>query len=568
MINNSGITPLRRFFRLLKEEKSQVYSIYFYAILNGLITLTLPLGIQAILNFILGGRITTSWILLVLIVAVGVAFGGFLQISQLQIMEKLQQRIFTKSGLSIAYRLPKVKTEILHGEYGPEIVNRFFDTVNLQKGLSKILIDFSTALLQVIFGLLLLSIYHPTFILFGLALVAILVLIFYITGPRGMETALKESSYKYETAYWLEEIGRTLSTFKLVGNGRLPILRADKLLQYYVDFRSKHFAVLIFQYKIMIAFKVLIVSSLLVAGSLLLINDQISIGQFVAAEVIIILVVNSVEKLILSLETVYDTLVATEKLGHIMDLELENPKGTEKVIQSDPAGLKFGMEQVSFQPKDANAPILKDISLTIEPGKKVAVMGKSGSGKSAFLALLSGLYEDYQGKIKVNDLTIDMIHLEKFRAMVGDCLEMEQIFHGTIKENIIVGREFEEKQLDFILELVGLKDYIYHLPNDLNTMLQPEGKGLSKMLIQSILVARSLVGKPKAIIMENALLHLYDDVKSRIIDYLMKGDWTLLLVTKEEEAFEKVDEILVLDQGKLAFKGTYQAYQSINSQSL
>lgn len=568
MTNNSGITPLKRFFRLLKEEKSQVYSIYFYAILNGLITLTLPLGIQAILNFILGGRISTSWIILVLIVAAGVAFGGFLQISQLQIMEKLQQRIFTKSGLSIAYRLPRVKAEILHGKYGPEIVNRFFDTVNLQKGLSKILIDFSTALLQVVFGLLLLSIYHPTFILFGLGLVFILGLIFYITGPRGMETALKESSYKYDTAYWLEEIGRTLNTFKLVGNSRLPILRADKLLQYYVDFRSKHFAVLIFQYKIMIAFKVLIVSSLLVAGSLLLINDQISIGQFVAAEVIIVLVVNSVEKLILSLETVYDTLVATEKLGHIMDLELENPKGNEKVITPEPKGLKFGMENVSFQPNDAKKPILSDISLTINPGQKVVVTGESGSGKSALLALLSGLYEDYQGKILVNDLSIDMIQLDKFRSMVGDCLEMEQIFHGTIQENIIVGREFDEKQLDFILDLVDLKDYIYQLPDDLNTELQPEGKGLSKRLVQSILVARSLMGKPKAMIMENAFLHLFDDVKKRIVDYLMTGDWTLIVVTKDEKAIAMADEIIMLEKGKIIFKGDQNSFQTFKNKSL
>lgn len=568
MTNNSGITPLKRFFRLLREEKSQVYSIYFYAILNGLITLTLPLGIQAILNFILGGRISTSWLILVLIVAAGVAFGGFLQISQLQIMEKLQQRIFTKSGLSIAYRLPRVKAEILHGKYGPEIVNRFFDTVNLQKGLSKILIDFSTALLQVLFGLLLLSIYHPTFILFGLGLVFILGLIFYITGPRGMETALKESSYKYDTAYWLEEIGRTLNTFKLVGNSRLPILRADKLLQYYVDFRSKHFAVLIFQYKIMIAFKILIVSSLLVAGSLLLINDQISIGQFVAAEVIIVLVVNSVEKLILSLETVYDTLVAVEKLGHIMDLELENPKGNEKVITPEPKGLKFGMENVSFQPNDAKKPILSDISLTIYPGQKVVVTGKSGSGKSAFLALLSGLYEDYQGKILVNDLSIDMIQLDKFRSMVGDCLEMEQIFHGTIQENIIVGREFDEKQLDFILDLVDLKDYIYQLPDDLNTELQPEGKGLSKRLVQSILVARSLMGKPKAMIMENALLHLFDEVKKRIIDYLMTGDWTLIVVTKDEKAISMADEVIVMDEGRIAFKGDQNSFQTFKNKSL
>ncbi|MBN7816691.1 peptidase domain-containing ABC transporter [Algoriphagus pacificus] len=563
-MNSIGsMTPLKRFFNLLKEEKSQVYGIYFYAILNGMVALSLPLGIQAILNFILGGRITTSWILLVVVVGIGVAFGGFLQISQLQITEKLQQRIFSKAGLSLAYRLPRVKTEILHGEYGPEIVNRFFDTVNLQKGISKLLVDFTTALLQMIFGLLLLSFYHPTFILFGLGLFLILSLIFYFTSPKGMETALKESTYKYQTAFWLQEIGRTLNTFKLVGNTRLPILRADKLIQRYVDFRTKHFAVLIFQYKIMIGFKVLIVTSLLVAGSLLLINEQISIGQFVAAEVIIILVVNSVEKVILSLETVYDTLVAVEKLGVVMDLEMERSEGTDKVVVSKPDGLKFEMQNLIFQPQDVVSPILKGINLTIEPGQKIAVTGKSGSGKSALLALFSGLYEEYQGKVLINDLSMEMIHLEKFRAMVGDCLEFGEIFQGTIRENITVGRDVNPSQLEYILDLVGLKDYIFQQPDDLETELQPEGKGLSRSLAQSILLARSLVGNPKAIVMENALRYVLPEVRDRLVDYLMKGNWTLLIITDDQKILEKVDNILLLNDGNIKLQGSYDEYLKV-----
>ncbi|MBC6366056.1 peptidase domain-containing ABC transporter [Algoriphagus sp. AK58] len=561
MQSTSGLTPAKRFFGLLKEEKNQVYAIYFYAILNGLITLSLPLGIQAILNFILGGRITTSWVILVVIVALGVIFGGFLQISQLQIMEKLQQRIFSKSGLSIAYRLPRVKTEILHGEYGPEIVNRFFDTVNLQKGMAKILIDFSAALLQVIFGLLLLSVYHPTFILFGIVLIGILSLIFYFTAPQGMETALKESSYKYQTAYWLEEVGRTLNSFKLVGNTRLPILRADKLIQKYVEFRSKHFSVLIFQYKVMIVFKVLIVTSLLLAGSLLLINDQISIGQFVAAEVIIVLVVNSVEKLILSLETVYDTLVSVEKLGHVMDLELEHHGPNEKIVQSKPEGLKFSLQDVVFQPADSPAPILNGVSLTIDPGKKVVVTGQSGSGKSAMMALFSGLYEEYEGKVLVNDLSLEYINLEKFRAMVGDFLELQQIFHGTIKENILMGRDYDQSQVEYILNLVGLNDYIYQQPAGLDTMLQPEGKGLSKTLAHQILLARGLVGMPKALIMENVLRYVDPQIQEKVIDYIMKGQWTLLMVSDDEKVLQKADEIILMDKGKLVFQGKYEDFK-------
>ena len=565
MKSSNGMTPVARLFSLLREEKDQVYAIYFYAVLNGIVTLSLPLGIQAILNFILGGRISTSWIILVVIVALGVAFGGFLQISQLQISEKLQQRIFSKAGLAFAYRLPKVKAEILHGQYPPEIVNRFFDVVNLQKGISKILIDFSTAFLQVFFGLLLLSFYHPTFILFGLGLSGILFLIFYFTGPKGMATALKESTYKYQTVYWLEEVGRTLTTFKLVGSTRLPIFKADKLIQKYVDFRTKHFSVLIFQYKIMIVFKVLIVTSLLVSGSLLLINDQISIGQFVAAEVIIILVVNAVEKLILSLETVYDTLVSVEKIGHVMDLEMEHSEDSEKIIVSKPEGLQFGLNRVTFQPQDSPDSILKDVSLDIQPGSKVILNGKSGSGKSALLALLSGLYEEYEGEVSVNNLSIEMINLEKYREMVGDCLKAEQIFHGTIRENILVGRDFDAVQLEYLLDLVDLKEYIYQLPEDLDTMLQPEGKGLPRKLAQSILLARAFLGEPKAIIMENSLDHVTSSTLAKISDYLFKGNWTLVMISNDEEILSRASQIITLDKGVVAFDGNYQSYNSFRA---
>jgi len=563
MNNSNTITPMKRFFNLLKEEKDQVYSIYFYAILNGLVALSLPLGIQAILNFVLGGRITTSWVILVLIVAAGIAFGGFLQISQLQITEKLQQRIFAKSGLSLAYRLPKIKSELFHGTYAPEIVNRFFDTVNLQKGVSKILVEYSTALIQVVFGLILLSFYHATFILFGIVLVLILVTIFYFTSPKGMSTAMKESTHKYETAYWLEEIGRTLNTFKLVGgNSKLPILRVDKLLARYVEYRTHHFSVLVFQYKVLIGFKVLIVTSLLVAGSLLLINGQISIGQFVAAEVIIVMVVNAVEKLIISLETVYDTLVASEKLGQIMDMELEDHNESEKDITNQYKGIKLAMENVIFQPRDVIKPILKGVTLTIEAGSKAVITGKSGSGKSAMLALFSGLYETYQGKVKINDLSLEMIHLDKYRSSIGDCMELQQIFHGTIGENILVGRDIEPKQMAFLLELVGLKDFVYQLPEDLQTVLLPEGRGLSRKMAQAIMLARALVGEPQAMILENSLHHLDKEIKDRVKDYLFGGKWTLVMVTQDVEVIKEANQVIVMDNGELIYQGNQTGYQN------
>ncbi|EPR70521.1 peptidase domain-containing ABC transporter [Cyclobacterium qasimii] len=551
-------TPLKRFFSLLKSEKREIYAIYFYAVLNGLVSLSLPLGIQAILNFILGGRLTTSWVILVIIVALGVVFGGFLQVSQLYLSEKLQQRVFSNSAIEFAYRLPRLKMESLRGEYAPELVNRFFDTINLQKGLSKLLIDFSTASLQVFFGLILLAIYHPFFIIFSLILVLTIYLIFKYTSPKGMKTSLKESSAKYEIAYWLEEIARTLETFKLSGFSPLPFKRVDELVKKYVSFRNEHFSVLIFQYKVLIAFKVVIVVILLVAGSLLLMNNEISIGQFVAAEIIIVLIINSVEKIILSLETVYDTLTATEKLGLIMDMDLERSTGKVNALNEENSGLSYAFKNVSIFSEDKDKSILNNFNLEIKEGEKVIVTGESGAGKSTLLQLMAGLKEDYQGKVIVNKLPMGTLSLEKLRSLIGDSLSRQSIFHGTIRENITVGNEeVSETMLRKVLEVVGLNDYVYRLKDDLETTLLPEGKGLNNSYISKIILARSLCFSPKLLLLEEELNYLSQEESDRVFDFIFSGPWTMVMVSTQDSILKRAEKIVVMKSGEVAFEGDF-----------
>lgn len=555
-------TPLKRFFSLLKSEKKEIYAIYFYAVLNGLVSLSLPLGIQAILNFILGGRLTTSWVILVIVVALGVAFGGFLQVSQLYLSEKLQQRVFSKSAIEFAYRLPRLKMEALRGNYAPELVNRFFDTINLQKGLSKLLIDFSTASLQVFFGLILLAIYHPFFIIFSLVLVLTIYLIFKFTSPKGMKTSLKESSAKYALAFWLEEIARTLETFKLSGFSSLPFKKVDELVKEYVNLRNSHFAVLIFQFKVLIAFKVLIVVILLVAGSLLLLNNEISIGQFVAAEIIIVLIINSVEKIILSLETVYDTLTATEKLGLIMDMDLERATGKVNVFNEEMSGLAYGFRNLSLQSNNKKHPILNNINLEIKEGEKIVLTGSSGAGKSTLLQVMAGLVEDYQGNVIVNKLPMDTLSLEKLRSMIGDSLSRQSIFHGTIRENITVGKEgVDETKLREVLEIVGLNDFVYRLKDDLETVLLPEGKSLNNSLISKIILARSLCFKPKLLLLEEEINYLSKEESDRVFDFIFSGPWTLVLVSTSHSLMKKAEKIVVMEAGEIAYEGGFSGYE-------
>ena len=220
--------PMFRLKKLLSVDKREITQVYIYALLNGLVNLSLPLGIQAIINLIQGGEVSTSWIILVAFVLIGIALTGVFQLMQLRIVENIAQKIFSRASFEFAYRIPRIKYSELYKYYAPELANRFFDTITIQKGLPKILIDFSLAAFQIIAGLIVLSLYHSFFILFGVVLIALVYSILVFTGPKGLTTSLKESKHKYDVAHWLEEVARTKMSFKLVKNPEVSLRNTDK----------------------------------------------------------------------------------------------------------------------------------------------------------------------------------------------------------------------------------------------------------------------------------------------------------------------------------------------------
>ena len=113
------LTSWQRLIGLLSLDKKDVFQVFYYAIFAGLVNLSLPLGIQAIINLIQGAQVSTSWIVLVVLVTLGVAFVGGLQLMQIRIIENVQQKIFTRSSFEFAYRFPKIKMSELRNYYPP-----------------------------------------------------------------------------------------------------------------------------------------------------------------------------------------------------------------------------------------------------------------------------------------------------------------------------------------------------------------------------------------------------------------------------------------------------------------
>ena len=418
---NVVLSPIQRFWRLISPFRKKIYSIHLYAILSGLVNLSLPLGIQAIINFIQGGQITTSWMILVGFVLIGIALTGTIQVIQLRLVEDIQQDIFAKSSFEFAYRFPKINLLQLDKIHAPELVNRFFDTLTIQKGLPKILIDFSLASFQVVFGLMLLAIYSPYFIILGIFLFLLIWLIFKITGPKGLTTSLKESKYKYQMAHWLEEVARVNKSFKVNSSSRLQLDKTDQIALNYLEAREKHFKVLLNQFQYFIGFKVILAAGLLILGSVLVFENQMNIGQFVAAEIIIILIINSIEKLIQITDTIYDVLTALEKIGYVTDLTLDKPEGLKPILNKN--GMEVELVNLNFSYPNMANKLLNELSLSIPAGAKVTVKGESGSGKSTLLHIIGGLYEAQEGVILLNGVPVNNLNKEELYAQIGfSCL--------------------------------------------------------------------------------------------------------------------------------------------------
>jgi ABC-type bacteriocin/lantibiotic exporter with double-glycine peptidase domain len=545
------MSPWQRFLGLIQLERKDVLQVAYYAIFAGLVSLSLPLGIQAIINLIQGAQITTSWILLVILVTLGVAFTGILQLMQMRIIETIQQRIFTRASFEFTYRFPKMKMDELRKYYPPELANRFFDTLTVQKGLAKILVDVPAAVLQIIFALILLAFYHPFFIVFGFLLLGLSYVVFKFTAQKGMKTSLEESKNKYKVAHWIQEVARAVTSFKLSGKTNLSLSKNDELVNKYLEARDSHFKILVLQFIQMIGFKVIVTAGLLTIGGALVLNQEMNIGQFVAAEIIIILVINSVEKLILSLESFYDVLTSLEKLGQVVDKDLESQNGDRPII-----GENFVLElkDIMYNVPGREKNILSGIDLTINEKTKLLIKGESGSGKSSLIRLIAGLIQPTKGSIHLNEHAFENINLNYYRSNIGLSLSEDLPFEGTFRENIIFNNaSISDNEIFSVIDSIGLRDFVKSLPKGLNTMLYPEGKQISYTISKKIILARAIIKKPKLLILEDSLDQFEPKEVNTIIDYLTQPShkWALIVVSRNKRFEDVCNKTIVLKEGTI-----------------
>ena len=552
------LTPWQRLGQLLNSERRDIWLIYLYAVLVGLFGLTVPLAVQGITQLVQGGLVLQPVVLLIVFAIIGTLATGVIGLLQESVVETIQQRIFARMAFEFAYLVPRIRFEAAQASNLPLQMNRFFEAVLIQKALAKLLLDVPTATLQVVFGVALLSFYNPSFIVFSLVLILGVYVIFRLTFPRGLETSIMESKFKYNVLEWLQAMARSIAAFKFSTRSTLPLEMMDGHVANYLKYRRKHFRVLVTQSMSMIVFKTLLTGALLILGTTLVVNRSLTLGQFVAAELVIVTVLAGVEKLIRSLATIYDVLTSVDKVGHVMDLPVEEIHGLQ--LPESRAGMAIVARGLSFTYPDQPSPTLSDIDLDIRPGDRIAITGVDGSGQTTLLRVLGALHDGFEGTLTYDGVTLRSMNRAALREQIGQVLSTTDLFDGTIEDNISVGRRFVDRAAVMkALRDVDVDSVVQSMAQGIQTAIINGGANLSAAVASKLLVAQGIVGQPRLLLLDDFFQNLDDEYRTRLIRLLMDRatPYTVVAVSHDPEFLAACDLIIVMEGGRIREQGTY-----------
>lgn len=546
-------TPLSRLWEILRPEWSDLWIILVFALFNGMLTLATPIAVEALVNTVAFGTLLQPLVVLSIILLLFLGFAAALRFLQRFLVELIQRRLFARVTARLAWQLPRVRLE--HApEYSPELLNRFFDVVTMQKVVAQLALDGLTVVLTVGLGMIVLAFYHPWLLAFDAVLLVVLAFSVLVLGRGAVRTSIAESKSKYEVAAWLEDLARCTTTFKIGGASELAITRADRLTTDYLVARQSHYRVIMRQIVSGLALEALASAVLLGMGGFLVIQGQLTLGQLVAAELIVTLILAAVAKLDKKFEGFYDLLASIDKLGHLFDLPVESSLGMMHVGGTG-AG-RLSLRHVSYA--HGNGPsVLSDVTHDVKPGEIVAITGPAGCGKSTLLDLVFRLAEPSEGRIVLDDLDLSDLRPDVLRQYVSLVRGIE-ILTGTLAENVHLNRpDVTTADVRAVLRRVGLEIDVDEVARPgvdlrrarqswrLDTPLVHNGRPLSESQARRLMLARALVGKPRLLLIDGML----DTIPHDDADLLLKdlkssrADCTVLIVTSRRVVLENCDRV-------------------------
>jgi putative ABC transport system ATP-binding protein len=536
--------PVERLLTLIRSEKNDLFVLFYLTLGYSILGIATPLAVQALVNNITMGGVMQPLVVISIILFSLLVLSGFLYVLELYLVEYIQRRLFVDTAMHVAHKTQGAIISIYDKTNPVELVNRFFDIITIQKSAASLLTTGLIAMIQVVIGSIILIFYS-----FYFSIIVLMVILFFwftisILGKNATKTAIDESKAKYATAAWLETIAGNFYLFKFYNGLQRAESYTNALAHKYLNKRASHFTYLLWQNFTAVMFYAFIGTAMLAIGGMLVVNSQINLGQFVAAELIFFGVLAAFVRMVSKLGDYYDILAAVDKIGVLDDLPQEEIKNNQTVLDSLNA---ITVNNLSFAYTSRVHPI-QDINFSISKGHNIAIMGLSGTGKSTIVDLITGLRIPDNGQIEFNGVDLRQINRLALRNKIGIATEIE-VFEGTIIDNIrLDNTTISLHEINDVLEELGLIDDIAQLEHGLDTQLTGFGAPLSTTQLQRLMLVRAIVINPDMLIIDGIIDNLNLEQIQLVINYLLKRqqDWMLLLTTRSEHIANQFDQQIFL----------------------
>lgn len=524
------LLPLNRLIELMRGERSDLLAVLGLTLGAGLLALASPIAVQALVNSVAMAGMGQPLLVLSLILFFFLAFAGVVHVIQSYLIEIVQRRIFVRLATDLAYRLPRIRREAFDHHRGEELVNRFFDILTVQKSGSALLLDGLSTAVQTCIGLILLAFYHPFLLAFDIVLLLAIGFILFVLGRGGVATAVEESLAKYALVAWLETIAGNSQSFKFSAGLDFAAKRTDSLALSYLTAKQLHYKILLRQIIGSVALYAIASTALLAIGGYLVIEGHLTLGQLVAAELIVSSALLALIKFGKHLEGYYDLMAGTDKIGHLLDVPLENDAGLSPDLSKP---LAISVQNLGYH-FGVNRPVFSNLSFSIAAQEKVALLGHDACGKSLIAELLCGLRHPQSGSIDLDGHPLHVLRLETIRKQIL-LVSRQEVIEDSILENVRFGKsEITTDQVEQALRSVGLTNAIMALEDGTETLLNSNGHPLSASQSTLLILTRALLSQPSLLIIDGLLDDMSAQSLKMLTPALFAADvpWTLVVLTR------------------------------------
>ena len=524
------LKPFKRFVGLLQMDLVDISTVALFAMVAGILSLATPLAVESLVNVVSWGIYIQPLLILAVILLTCLGISAALSILQTLVVEIIQRRQLVRIVSDLAHRFPRANQKYLEGKFPRELANRVFDIMTIQKATAILLLDGMSIVLTTLLGLLLLAFYHPFLLGFDIVLVICMTGITWVLGRGGISTAIKESKTKYRIVHWLQDVLDSPSVFRVNGGEALAIDRASRLATEYVEARKNQFRVVLRQIVFAVSLQVIASTALLGLGGWLVIQGQLTLGQLVASELVVTVVVGAFSKAGKSLEKYYDLMAGIDKVGQLLDI----PVDPDEEVTFDTDGA-LAITWDNLQVRDGREKFhLK--GQTIEP-RQFAVL-KSSTKISPLMEALVGLRMPDKGVVEVGGFDVNRLATGCQHGQAIGFASEPEIFHGSIADNVGLGRTCVGRgRIRELLQSLGLWEEINRLKNGLETVLESDGYPLSEVQRVKLMVARAAAGRPRVLVVDGLLDSLGESDRDLVLNFLTSDDanWTTVMATQLDD---------------------------------